>query len=144
MKSLLKLLLLVQFANLKTVLRISIITSLFFVASCKKEQSPVRLPDRKITFLLYTTKDFSADAHIINFRLNIRNATHTLFDSALAPMKIKDIPNAASKLMFQKIVNETGDLAVGLRYTINDVGNSSFTDTCSAGELFKVVDYDFR
>ena len=129
---------------MKVFLSILTATILFLFASCKKEQSSA--PVRTITYLLYTTGDFSTVNNIISFRLYIRNATQTLFDSALAPMKIKDIPGAANKLMFQKIVpgNDASDLAVGFRYSISDVGSSQFTDTCSAGELYKVVDYDFK
>ncbi len=132
---------------MKVILSISTAAVLFFFSSCKKERSPpIPAPVRTITYLLYTTQDFSTDNNIITFRLNIRNTTQTLFDSALASMRIKDIPNAANKLVFKKIVpgNDASDLAVGFRYAIDNVGNSWFTDTCGAGELFKVVDYDFR
>ena len=129
---------------MKVISRTLVIPVILFFAACKKEQTTEYSPARTIKFLLYTTKDFSADTQVITFRLNIRNKGKTLFDSALAPMKIKDIPTAANKLTYQKTVNDASDLAVGFRYSINDVGNSWYTDTCSAGESFKVVDYDFR
>jgi hypothetical protein len=61
-------------------------------------------------------------------------------------MKIKDIPDSTAKLVFdKKVPNDDGsDLAAGFRYDIDGVGNSSYLDTCSAGEMFKVINFSFK
>jgi hypothetical protein len=61
-------------------------------------------------------------------------------------MKIKDIPDSTAKLVFdKKVPNDDGsDLAAGFRYDIVGVGNSSYLDTCSAGEMFKVINFSFK
>ena len=76
----------------------------------------------------------------------MRNNNKTLLDSALSPMKIKDIPNMANKIEIEKLVpnNDPSDLTVGFVYTIQGVGYSWFLDTCSRGETFKVLEYPFQ
>ena len=76
----------------------------------------------------------------------MRTQTKILLDSELAPMRIKDIPNAANKIIITKTVpdNESSDLSVGFLYSIEGVGNSWHLDTCKAGETFKVVDFAFQ
>ena len=75
----------------------------------------------------------------------MRNRTKVPMDSALSPMKIKEIPNANAKIIIEKIVpnNDTSNLSVGFRYSFEGVGNSWHLDTCKSGETFKVVDYAF-
>jgi len=115
--------------------------------SCTKDTSPT-IPNsgRIIKFILHTEKDFSNDNHNITFSLFIRNHTTVLFDSTLSSMKIKDIPDSANKLIFEKKVpNDDGsDLAAGFNYTIENVGMSWYLDTCKAGETFKIVDFSFQ
>ena len=118
--------------------------------SCKKKYPSVNemLPstERKISFQLYTNQDFSANTSVINFSVFIRKANNILFDSALAPMQIKDIPNAAHKLIVEKAVrdNDNSDLVAGFRYEIENVGHSGFTDTSKAGNPLKVIDFAFQ
>lgn len=120
------------------------------VMACKKNGSyATDVPtggERKIRFQLYTDKDFSSDGSVINFSLVIRNAYRTLLDTPLAPMQIKDIPDAAHKLVFEKTVpgNYNLDLSAGFRYEIPGVGNSWYMDTSKAGNVLKIIDYDFR
>ena len=61
-------------------------------------------------------------------------------------MQIKDIPGAAHKLVIEKTVpgNNNADLAAGFRYEIENVGQSGYTDTSRAGNMFKVIDYAFQ
>ena len=119
---------------------------IFTITSCKKYTSGTPWPvlNRKIRFQLYTDQDFSGNTSIIKFSLFIKDTNGTLLDSALAPMEIKDIPNAANKLVFEKAVAGTSDLAAGFRYEIVNVGSSWYVDTCKAGTNYKVVDFDFR
>ena len=115
--------------------------------SCDKStvSSPVSTP-RKIQYELFTNSDFSGNETYITFSLFMRTQTKILLDSQLAPMKIKEIPNAANKIIITKTVpdNESSDLSIGFLYTINGIGNSWYLDTCKAGETFKVVNFAFR
>jgi len=126
------------------------LTVVVILGSCKKNYSSadVMYPgnDRKIRFQLYTSQDFSGNTSVISFSLFIRNANRILLDSALAPMQIKDIPDAAHKLVIEKTVtgNDNSDLAAGFRYEIQNVGNSSYIDTSKAGNTFKIIDYAFQ
>ena len=101
---------------------------------------------RKVLFQLYTDKDFSAETSVIKFSIFIRNARTTFFDSSFAPMQIKDIPDAAHKIVVEKTVFGTGnsDLAAGFNYEIQNVGNSWYIDTSRAGNVLKVIDYAFQ
>ncbi|HEV8505323.1 MAG TPA: hypothetical protein VGQ53_07990 [Chitinophagaceae bacterium] len=102
--------------------------------------------DRKISFQLYTDKDFSSETSTIKFSLFIRDAHTTLFDSSLAPMQLKDIPDAAHKIVIEKVISGKGniDLAAGFHYDIENVGHAGFTDTSKAGNALKVIDYSFQ
>ncbi len=101
---------------------------------------------RKVLFQLYTDKDFSNETSVIKFSIFIRNARTTFFDSSFAPMQIKDIPDAAHKLVIEKTVLGTGnsDLAAGFNYEIQNVGHSWYIDTSRAGNALKVIDYAFQ
>jgi hypothetical protein len=118
--------------------------------SCKKTypstdgENPAN--QRKIRFQLYTDKDLSNETAVIEFSLFIRDKRTTLFDSSLASMQIKDIPDAAHKLVFEKTLsgNDNSDLAAGFNYKIQNVGMSWYIDTSKAGNVFKVIDYSFR
>ena len=101
---------------------------------------------RKVLFQLYTDKDFSTETSVIKFSIFIRNARTTFFDSSFAPMQIKDIPDAAHKIVIEKTVFGTGnaDLAAGFNYEIQNVGNSWYIDTSRAGNVLKVIDYAFQ
>lgn len=112
--------------------------------SCKKDTVPP--VTRTIQYILYTDKDFSSDDALVTFTLYMKNRTNIIFDSSLAPMKLKDIPNAANKIVFEKTVphNDTALLTVGFLYSIEGVGNSWYLDTCASGETFKTVNYNFQ
>ena len=102
---------------------------------------------RKVQFVLYTDKDFSSDNHTITFKVSIKKSgNQVLWDSTLAPMKIKDIPNLANKLIIVKAVpgNDPSLLKVGFYYTIKDVGNSWYLNAFNVGETFKVVNFNFQ
>src|SRR5215472_12508926 len=116
------------------------------ITSCKKYTSGTPYPifNRKIRFQLYTDQNFSSNTSVIKFSLFIRGTNGILLDSALAPMEIKDIPNAANKLVFEKAVAGNSDLAAGFRYEIDNVGTSWYIDSCKAGTYYKVVDFNFR
>jgi hypothetical protein len=129
---------------------LAMLTVVVILGSCKKNYSSAvtMYPgnDRKIRFQLYTNQDFSGNTSVINFSLFIRNVNRTIFDSSLASMQIKDIPDAAHKLVIEKSVpgNDNSDLAAGFRYDIHDVGNSSYVDTSKAGNTFKIIDFAFQ
>lgn len=132
------------------IMRIVSLVVLVSILSCKKQyptayETPPGI-ERKIRFQLYTNQDFSGNTSIINFSLFIKNGNTNLFDSALAVMKIKDIPDAAHKIVIEKTVTTNGnsDLAAGFRYEIQDVGNSWYIDTSKAGNPFKIIDYAFQ
>lgn len=127
-----------------------LIVILVATVSCKKNYSSAGniypAVERKFRFQLYTNKDFSANTSVINFSLFIRKANGAIFDSSLASMQIKDIPDAAHKLVFEKTVigNYNLDLAAGFHYEIHDVGTSSYIDTSKAGNTFKIIDFAFQ
>jgi hypothetical protein len=133
------------------ILFISVVTLLVIIPeACKKTypSSDGEKPgiDRKIRFQLYTDKDFSSETSVIKFSIFVRDAHTSLFDSSLAPMQLKDIPNAANKIVIEKLVSGHGntDLAAGFHYEIENVGHSGFTDTSNAGNALKVIDYSFQ
>jgi hypothetical protein len=130
------------------VIRALVITPVFilvFLLSCRKSsQTP---PDtRKVKFQLYTTDDFSSSSEKINFTVVINANNTRLWDSALAPMRIKDIPGPGNKLVIEKAVpgNYSGDLVVGFLYAIENVGNSWHLDSSKAGSTLKIIDYNFH
>jgi len=120
------------------------------IVSCKKQYSTLKnVPagnERKIRFQLYTNQDFSGDNSRITFSIFIRHTNVILFDSTFASMQIKDIPDAAHKLVIEKTVsgNDNTDLAAGFRYEIENVGFSGFIDTSKAGNPLKIIDYAFQ
>jgi len=131
--------------------RILVVLAIVVMAgSCKKNYSSADIiypvNDRKIRFQLYTNQDFSGDASVINFSVFIKNGNRTIFDSSLASMQIKDIPDAAHKLVIEKTVpgNYNSVLAAGFNYAIPGVGNSWFIDTSKAGNTFKIIDFAFQ
>jgi len=116
--------------------------------SCRKygSESIAAHSDRKIRFQLYSSQDFSANTSTIRFSIFIKDKDRPLYDTAFAPMLIKDTPDANHKLVVEK--NITGyndsDLVAGFTYEIENVGFSWYIDTCKAGNPLKVIDYDFR
>ena len=135
-----------HFANL--ILVLSIVTT--FAASCRREY-PIPNPSlpstRSIKYILYTTEDFSDDQHMINFSLRISAKGRYIFDSALAPMRISEIPDKIHAIVVDKIVPpgfERDTLVVGFDYKVPDVGESWFIDTCSPTTSLKRVEFAFR
>jgi len=121
--------------------------TIFTGISCKKDEVPTSPNSgRTIQFNLYTVEDFSNDDHNITFSLFIKTHTQKLFDSTLATMKIKDIPNEINKLIvLKKVPHDDGsDLSAGFVYTIENVGVSWHIDTISGGEPFKIIDFSFK
>jgi hypothetical protein len=121
------------------------------IASCKKSSSPSPSPTpeatRTIRYVLYTTQDFSANADTIRFQLYMAANGITLFDSAIQPMTINAIPDSLHQLTFTRRVpagQEDDNLQVGFLYAIDNVGNSWFLDSSSAGQTSKTVLYNFR
>jgi hypothetical protein len=118
--------------------------------SCKKTYPATDGGDpgieRTIRFQLYSEKDLSNETGVIKFSIFIRNSHKTLFDSSFASMQIKDLPDAAHKIVIEKTVSGNGnvDLAGGFSYEIENVGNSWYIDTSKAGNAFKVIDYAFQ
>jgi hypothetical protein len=127
------------------------VSSILIGTSCKKDPAGNFCNDpadsRKIQFSLYTDKNFSDNNGTITFTLSIRKLTNQiLWDSILAPMKIKDIPDLSNKLVIEKAVpgNDNSILKVGFIYSIENVGISWFWDYSNAGEKFKKVDFNFQ
>ena len=118
---------------------------ILFGTSCFKDPVSPAI-ERKVQFVLYTDKDFTNDSGIITFRLSIQNAFNPLWDSTLAPMAIKDIPDSAHKIVVEKLVpfNDNSMLKVGFYYEIENVGNSWFLDSLPPGVAFKRVEFNFR
>ena len=116
--------------------------------SCKKNYSAsltsASPTARTFRFQLYTNQDFSTSTSVINFSIFIKNGNRKLFDSSLASMLIKDIPDATHKIVIEKTVADNSDLAAGFLYEIPNVGISWHIDTSRAGNAFKVVDYNFQ
>lgn len=133
---------------------ITLISTILFcvvlATSCSKQYSSSsgNYPptSRKIRFQLYTNQDFSNDNAVIHFSVFIKNGSIVLFDSTLAAMQIKDIPDAAHKIVIEKLVAgyDNADLSAGFQYEIENVGFSWFIDTSKAGNPLKVIDYAFQ
>jgi len=120
---------------------------LLIVASCKKDQPDAKTnPPRKVRYELFTNEDFSDDQKNILFSIFMRNGQRTIFDSPLAAMKIKDIPDSNHRIIIEKLApdNDTATLVVGFNYQIENVGSSWFLDTFPAGNTFKLLRYPFR
>jgi hypothetical protein len=131
---------------------IAVLSILMLVTSCKKDNqsgssNSSQNVERNIRFTLYTDKDFSNDdAHIL-FSVFIESSSNQpIWDSALAPMKIKEIPAFANKIVVDKTITGYGNklLKIGFRYTIDGVGSSSHYDAFSPAENFKEIEFNFQ
>jgi hypothetical protein len=133
-------------------LTISILCILAIIeTSCTKQKTDYlsRKPvvHRTVSFSLYTDKDLSHDEANISFRLFIQNSSNTmLWDSALAPMKLRDIPGAANRILVEKSVPdyEKSLLKAGFRYSIEGVGDSWYFDSVNVGQALKIVEFNFK
>src|SRR5438128_711434 len=77
--------------------------------SCNKQTEVPGTGDKtvnmKIRYTLYTDKDFSGLTDSIEFSLFVRNLhDEVIWDSALMPMELKDIPGIANKIVAEKVV----------------------------------------
>jgi hypothetical protein len=134
-----------------SILAILFVSTMLIETSCRKQTvdpatySPAVI--RKIQFTLYTQNDFSDNNENITFALFIQNSRNQiLLDSPLTSMKIKDIPDFTHKLVIEKPVpnNDASLLKVGFKYSIENVGNSWHFESFKAGEVFKIVDFNFQ
>jgi len=133
------------------VLSILIVSVIMIGTSCKKYTSDHTGIDptvpRLVQFLLFTRSDLSNDNTGVTFTLSIKKPTgQVLWDSVLAPMKIKDIPDLDNPLFIEKYVpgNDPSLLKIGFFYTIENVGNSSFTVPFEPGETLKKAGFNFQ
>jgi len=134
-----------------SVLSILIASVILIGTSCKKYESAYTGIDptapRFVQFLLFTRSDLSNDNTIVTFTISIKKpAGEVLWDSVLAPMKIKEIPTLDHPVFVERQVpgNDPSLLKIGFFYTIENVGNSSFTVPFEAGEILKKVGFDFQ
>jgi hypothetical protein len=125
--------------------------TVLFTASCKKNTivnpSQNQTGSRKIQFTLYTDKDFSGDNDNIVFKLSMQNASNQpLWDSILPPMKVREIPDFAHKLVIQRTVpgNYNLTLKAGFNYSIENVGYSWYYGVSNAGENYKEIVFNFH
>jgi hypothetical protein len=138
--------------NIQSIMKsfsILIAISLLVLTSCKKEQSIPTQPveARTIHFALFTDQDFSTNNSNITFTLSIKNSSgQVLWDSAMAPMAIRNIPSPAHKITVDKPVpHDDGSLLkIGFYYTIEGVGSSWYLDSCRPDEKDKAFIYNFR
>ena len=120
-------------------------------ASCKKYTSEYIPIDptapRLVQFVLFTNSELSNDNSTVTFTLAIKKPTgEALWDSVMAPIKLKDIPSLDHPVFVEKYVpgNDPSLLKVGFLYTIDNVGNSSFTVPFEPGETLKKIGFDFH
>jgi hypothetical protein len=117
--------------------------------SCKKNTvvPPAGTPpERKVKFIIYTTKDYSNNNQTVSFTLKMTAGSNIIWDSALAPIQLKDIPGPGNKLVIEKKVpgNNNAQLITGFVYNIENVGGYWYNDVFNAGETMKTIDFDFR
>lgn len=117
--------------------------------SCKKQTTDpkVNAIPRKVRFVLYTDTDFSGNEKLITFTLSIQKLPNqSLWDTVLAPMKIKDIPGPTNKWVIEKWVpgNDPSLLKTAFYYSIENVGNSWFIDSFRVGDTLKILDFNFK
>ncbi|HXD78107.1 MAG TPA: hypothetical protein VN616_09895 [Puia sp.] len=132
-------------------LTISVLSGMLLAgASCKKVDDgdycmTPDAPARKVRYELFTNRDFSGNQDTIRFDLVMARAEALIFDSALAPMRIEDIPDSLHRIIMEKLVPDgiPDSLAVGFNYAIDDVGFSGFKDIFPAGDTLKIVRFSF-
>ena len=137
--------------KINTALTILIVSIIILGTSCKKYTSDYKPIDptvpRLVQFVLFSNSESSNDNSTVTFTLAIKKTNgDVLWDSVLAPMKIKDIPSLDNSLFVEKYVpgNDSSLLKVGFLYTIDNVGNSSFTVPFEPGETLKKVGFNFQ
>ncbi|MBS1532052.1 MAG: hypothetical protein JSU01_17255 [Bacteroidetes bacterium] len=126
---------------------ILLFAAICLTTSCKKEkpvQPPVSASTRTLRFILYTNENFSGNNYDISFSLHISDGMSAPFDSTVFTAKVKDIPDKAHQLVFEKRIPYGKTVTAGFVYAIKDVGYSWHLDTCAANEKFKVIEYPFQ
>ena len=135
---------------MKTCFSLALSAVMLLVAACKKEyRSPGyehKSSLRKVRFELYTKEDFSGDKHNITFSLHMHNHERKILDSALATMKVEEIPDSLHKIVIEKFVpgNDTATLVVGFDYYLENIGYSWYLEEFPAKDTFKLLQYSFR
>ncbi|MBS1490003.1 MAG: hypothetical protein JSS93_05715 [Bacteroidetes bacterium] len=116
----------------------------FVLSSCTNNnlQHPVSL--RQIKFELFTDQDFSNETGNIIIEPSISAGNVVLWDSAFAPMAIKDIPKIDRMITFEKMVRTNANLKVGFKYTIENVGMSWQYEQMLSTEKTKTVSFNFK
>ena len=101
---------------------------------------------RKVRFGLYSNSNIPGDNTWISFTTAIRNKNKILWDSVLAPMQVKDIPDAAHMLIIEKslLTTDTSLLKAGFYYTIDNVGSSWYVDSFAVNEGVKIINFNFQ
>lgn len=123
---------------------------LLLTGSCtKNDDNQYCMPDtpvRKVRYELFTDQDFSGLQELITFHVNMQLGDRAIFDSALAPMRVEDIPDSSHRIIIEKQVPDdvTETLAVGFTYAIDEVGNAVFREPFPAGDTLKIVRFSFR
>jgi hypothetical protein len=132
-------------------LSILIVSIIMIGTSCKKYTSdyiPIGATvPRLVQFVLFTNSELSNDNSTVTFTLAIKKPNgEVLWDSVLAPLQLNDIPSLDEPLFAEKYVpgNDPSLLKVGFLYTIDNVGNSSFTVPFEPGETLKKVGFNFQ
>ena len=127
------------------------IALLLIAGSCRKSEPPYgehtgNAPIRKVRFELFTNENFSGDKKTIHFNLYMRAIQRSVFDSALATMKIEEIPDSLHKMVIERAVpyNDTATLAVGFTYAIDGVGVSWYQELFPAGDTIKLLKFPFK
>ena len=125
--------------------------AMLVVTACSKDHYHYpdhgqKSPLRKVRFELFTKEDFSGDKHNITFSLHMHNHDRKILDSALATMKVEEIPDSLHKIVIEKFVpgNDTATLVVGFEYYIQNVGYSWYLEEFPAKDTFKLLRYSFR
>lgn len=123
--------------------------AMLLVTACKKDYNSgyEHKPQlRKVRFELFTNENFSGDKHNITFSLHMHNHERKILDSALATMKVEEIPDSLHKIVIEKFVpgNDQDTLVVGFEYYIEHVGYSWYLEEFPAKDTFKLLRYSFR
>jgi hypothetical protein len=117
--------------------------------ACRKQVDVVQdqpVIVRNVRFGLYSNSNTPGDNTRISFTTAIRNKDKILWDSVLAPMQIKDIPDAAHMLIIEKslLTKDTSLLKAGFYYTIDNVGSSWYVDSFAVYEGIKTINFNFQ
>jgi hypothetical protein len=102
--------------------------------------------ERNIKYVLYTNEDFGDGEYNITFSVFARDDNKTLLDSAIATMKVKDIPSAENKIIIEKkiLADASTNLVAGFVYEIGHVGVSWYLDSVPAAQKDKTVEFAFQ